>query len=705
MTHRAPSDAIRQLLDEGKHVLVRGHTPPDALSSPAVVRTSADENHTLGVLEVARLAVGRALGERESTHRRDDLRMRIIGEHWGPTTDLSFLDACNRLRQGIDGSALLIDDADAMDPDSADALATILQRGELELPLALCASGPMPAPLETAFDALVEAGRAGVIEAGSDTDTVRLEEIAWRDRRILRAAAVLGREIFAPELAKLLETSTLEVVEAMQRAADAGAPIADRGDAHFGLPQAWVEAIRAQTLPSLRQLWHRRLAAVLAPRAAAVPAPTIHFEPAPPTDPEVFEPAPDAAEISIAGSDHIDLERAAPPSDQARRNAPREREPSHRRSRPDRARAAAHFDAAGDHHAAAEAMLEASLQALASGDAKRAQRLAAVAGEQASALPPSEARDRLIARSRLREGEVLWYGAAAGGNFTLDAALEKLAEAAELLPANASHERAQLAHAIAGVCFERGDLRSLERALVELVDTSHALLEAGEARAAARLMNDQAAVYLRAGDPVRAVHLLRKSRQVFEEIVRDDPADRIAGRALAETEHLHARLPLHARVRPGRERDAYDMALGHAQAAESLYRQLDDATELARVWETMGRLEIARGETTAALDRLMRALRAQRRHGDLLGLARTTAALADVLRSAGRSVDALAVLSDSVASNIEKGSPLGLAYNQRALRTLAPDLPASVDEQLEALRETMARAAARFGRVSLPPLA
>ena len=179
----------------------------------------------------------------------------------------------------------------------------------------------------------------------------------------------------------------------------------------------------------------------------------------------------------------------------------------------------------------------------------------------------------------------------------------------------------------------------------------------------------------------------------------------MAGRALAETEHLHARLPLHAQVRPGREQDAFDMALRHARVAESLYRQLDDPTELARVWETMGRLEIARGEKTAAPDRLMLALRSQRRLGDLLGLARTTAALSDVLRGAGRSVDALAVLTDSVASNIEKGSPLGLAYNQRALTALAPHLPDSVAERVEALRETMTRAAARFGRVSLPPLA
>jgi hypothetical protein len=69
------------------------------------------------------------------------------------------------------------------------------------------------------------------------------------------------------------------------------------------------------------------------------------------------------------------------------------------------------------------------------------------------------------------------------------------------------------------------------------------LLEADEAGLAVRLLNDQAAIYVRLGDPVRATHLLEKSRELFEERLRTNAEDAVALEDLAETHHLLARLP------------------------------------------------------------------------------------------------------------------------------------------------------------------
>ena len=60
--------------------------------------------------------------------------------------------------------------------------------------------------------------------------------------------------------------------------------------------------------------------------------------------------------------------------------------------------------------------------------------------------------------------------------------------------------RAEVSTQIAGVCYELGDPASLDRALAELTEASRLLLGAGDATGAARLLNDQAAVYVRMGD-------------------------------------------------------------------------------------------------------------------------------------------------------------------------------------------------------------
>ncbi|MFO0568106.1 MAG: tetratricopeptide repeat protein [Polyangiaceae bacterium] len=88
------------------------------------------------------------------------------------------------------------------------------------------------------------------------------------------------------------------------------------------------------------------------------------------------------------------------------------------------------------------------------------------------------------------------------------------------------------------------------------------------------------------------------------------------------------------------------------------------------MWETLGRLELARGNTRAAVERLLGAADVQQHVSDFIGLARTTAALADIALESGNPARAIELLESSIELNREKGSPLGLAFNRRALGSL-----------------------------------
>jgi hypothetical protein len=118
----------------------------------------------------------------------------------------------------------------------------------------------------------------------------------------------------------------------------------------------------------------------------------------------------------------------------------------------------------------------------------------------------------------------------------------------------------------------------------------------------------------------------------------------------------------------------------------------------------MGRLELRKGRFDRARERLTAAVEVEEAIGDLVGLARSTAALSELLAAGGRVDDALAVLSDSVALNFEKGSPIGLAFNRRALAALER-LAGSSRESVALLDEVRGRleAAERvLGRMKLP---
>lgn len=387
---------------------------------------------------------------------------------------------------------------------------------------------------------------------------------------------------------------------------------------------------------------------------------------------------------------------SAPPA----RPNPRPFEPRHRTTADNPARASEHLFESGDFAMAAERALLAANKAASLGAHAQAEAFARRALEAAIGLPDSEAGRRLRTRALIQLGRLRLEGYAPTSTFDLTSALQPLESAKRALTKEDSPDDfATVAQLLAAVHCERGDLESLEKALAELSETSRTLLDDGHALQAARLLNDQAAVYMKMGDPVRAVALLSQSRKVFD----DRPEDTVTIREIAETDHLTSKIPLHVAAKPGHEDDALSRALDHALAAKQGYEKLRDLFMHGRVLETMGRLQLRRGKVEQALLHFQAALGEQQRLMDLVGLARTTAGLSDALIAAERPEEALAVLSDSVALNHQKGSTVGIAFNRRAFEAIASGL--GTHRSLPVVEEVRSRlevAEAELGAVHLP---
>lgn len=350
----------------------------------------------------------------------------------------------------------------------------------------------------------------------------------------------------------------------------------------------------------------------------------------------------------------------------------------------DKVRAAEHMRLAGDFESAAAHLCEAARAAGEAGAPQAAVQHASAALALLEVLPAGVRRQRLKARALLELGRVQWQAPGFEHGFTLAQARVTLESArAELDPDAPLELVVDLAQALAGVHFDLGDGPSLARAQAELEEAGRRLQAEGDAIGAAALFNDQAAVLIRMGAAKQALRLLRASRAVFDARVQVDPG---ALRELADSEHLFAQLPLHARMQLGREEEGYAVGLDHALAAERLLRELGDARELARVWETIGRLELKRLRIDEARRRLEAAYDAQSQLGDLTGLAQTTEFLSEVLGWCGLNAEAVALLRDSVVHNRDKGSPYGLQSNRRALAALSARF-ARLPERAEGLRE------------------
>jgi tetratricopeptide (TPR) repeat protein len=664
------------------------------------------------------------------------------------------VEACNRLAERTNGGAVLVFEAiDAADTATVETLTHILRRsGWLRLPLLLTVHGPLQGPVAELINLMHQTSRdGGIIEieaeppTGATSDTFAWTALPPDVLRVLRAGSVCGTTFDAEVIGRLLDEPLGSVLERLQRAADAEVPLADRGEGRFSLPPNAIAALQNRILPSLLSFWHARLGELLrgarlvgstaAPMhseegmlgdepSSAAPAPissqTDQRVDMPTADLHAPRPAANYAELFEPGGSpeppHQAVQEAATSAGADIRPQPVTPPWSTGGSAPtshtlaDQTRAAAHLQAAGRTEAAVEQYLAAVREAASHGDARRAYNLAVQALQVLDELPTSPRRALLRTQLLLESGRLQWHGALVGAPFTLQEALRSLEAARSSLPDEAPPDIVgELAATTTGVCYDLGDLDSLQHALAELTEVSRRLLAAGEPLLAARLLNDQAAVYVRLGDPVRAIHLLEESRKLFEGRLRAQPDEAVAVEELAETHHLLARLSLHAPVRPGREADAYAISLEHAQAAEQAYQRFGQHLPLARVWETMGRLELQRGQFAAAQERLSAALTLQRQLGDVIGLARSTAALADMYGSMGRLEEALALLADSITLNLEKGSPMGLAVNRRALEVIAHTAAQAQSPAAEQLRNAVAEVERRLvqaetvlGRVELP---
>ena len=348
------------------------------------------------------------------------------------------------------------------------------------------------------------------------------------------------------------------------------------------------------------------------------------------------------------------------------------------------------LDAAGAERAAGQ-LVEAARRSRGYGAAAAAQ--LEEAGALLAGLPATPARRVLAVRALMETGRLLWVGE--GEGYTLAAARARLETARSMLDADAPLAvRVELEALIGWVNYDLGDGDGLRRSL-EALEGACAMLEtAGQDRAAAELLNDRAAVHIRLGEPAAALALLHGSRAAFSAL-GDSPVVRIE---LAETDHLLARLPLSVPAPAGEESEALESALGHALSAALVYADLGMHREQARVKETVGRLQCALGDLEAARNELSEAFHTQRSHQDLLGLARTSGALAEVLGASGAYREALAMLRHSIVLNRDKGAPRGLAYNRRALDALvAATADGALRDEVAELAAELADAEVRWG--------
>jgi len=674
----------------------------------------------LGGAEASWLGDGASALDEELT-----LRRRLLDDAPEPLQRQALLRSLNRLATASDRpAALALDAVEDADPATVSFLAALLERPEqLRTPLVLgFRTGEPPEPAARLI-ALVDAGgvvRSGRRSAGTDI-SIDAQALPWEIRRTLRACAVTGPTFDVALVAALLGASPLVVLEHLQSARDLGVHLDDAGDGRLRMDPAMAAALTRGLLPSLSAAWHSRLAELL----EQLPADDDGSDDAEPTqrDPGA---APAAAERDASG-------RPAPTTDAGPRDGdgapaapgvgPREPGPAetvgvgrgeasgraHPRYevRADPARAAHHHQAAGQTEPAIARLRASAREAASLGAYPQAIEYVRKADALARALPVGRGRDHLRAAVLLEAARIQWLGAGPERTYRLSDALETLDEARALAGDDAPAKLgAELLQASAGVLYEMGDPASLERALDELAAASRRLQADGQPLAAARLLNDQAAVWVRLGDPVRANRLLQQSRGAFEAHAARSPE---AAAELAETDHLLARLVLHVHPRPGREGDAAEVALRHARAALDAYQRLGDDRLMGRVLETIARLHLERGDGEAAVSHLERAAAIQERLADGLGLARTAEAFAQAMSLLGRPADALAVLGQSVAMNLDKGSALGLAYNRRCLDTLiARADPAWRQVLIGKARHLLARieeGQARYGAATLHPRA
>ncbi len=337
---------------------------------------------------------------------------------------------------------------------------------------------------------------------------------------------------------------------------------------------------------------------------------------------------------------------------------------------------------------AVRAYLDAAEQALGAGASREALAFADTARELCAELSDPEPARRWSARTLRTQARVLWAVAGSedrpGHTVTLGEALQTAAAAhAALTPEDPVTERAEALVLLAGIHGMIGDRDSLAAALRELAQATRALVQAGEVLPAAALLNDQAAIWMRSGDPVRAAHLLQEAGRLFT-----SEGTTVAHRLEhAETQHLLARLALYTPARPGQEDDALARAVAHCEEAIETLRSLGQVRLEARVRETRGRLLGRQGLFDEAMGELLAMWHVLEDLGDAEGMARVAGALSEVLVEVDEPKRALDVLSRSIDLNRRIGARRGLEANRAALDTLVGrlrgDTPPALQERLD----------------------
>ncbi len=628
-------DRVAARIECARPLAMVGAAPPRLPPDRIEIRVACDSpGGPLGPLRAARRRADDLLGTRLplldlATDRvRAGLRRTLLGEATPGDDPDGLLEAFNHLADTTP-AVLVLDAIDAADPTTLDVLGRWFQSpGRLRLPLILVArraDGGAAAELLASLRRVE--GNDAVITAADAPPPAALPDLPTEVRRVLRAGALAGDAFDAATVGALLGLPPEAVLGALQVAADAGVALEDDGDARFRLTHADRDALLSGLLPSLARAWNLRLARLLAPAEASPPPP-----------PPARSPAPDSG------------------------------------------RAAQHLADAGAWPQAIDHLLAAAGEAAQVGAPTQAVRYVRQAIDALDNLPHSGARrhKRIELLAELARYQAASVGP--GHDFTLEGALATIEQAQAMGGADdAPSLRARVAQVHAQVLFDIGTTEALDAALALLTEAARALEGAGQPVEAARLFNDQAAVWVRLGDPVRAHGLLEASRQVFEARAAEDDEARFE---LAETDHLIARLPLHAEARPGRAADAVRVGLEHATRAAEAYAELGLERERARAWETMGRLELLRRAPAEALTWFERALNVQQQAGDVLGLAASVEGAARALGELGRYDEALSLLGDSLTLNVRKGSRRGVALLQRTLDALVSAMPVATREQL-----------------------
>ncbi len=491
----------------------------------------------------------------------------------------------------------------------------------------------------------------------------------------LRAFAVADDGVTVDQVAAALGLETVRVLERVQQAADAGVPIVDDGDGHVRLPDSLRAGLRGSVLPSLMTAWRARFAAadprhaVSAPEGAAgamdtprtsmvtVATPRATLEDDPHVNRELprthASQGPHAAALSALVSRSPEPGHASRPPPGQTPATPREAEAAF---------------ASGDVESTVSRLLEAARASARTGAGEQAAQQVHSALAVLAEAPDNDARRLTRIAALIELGTVEARLTGPSPEFTLTRAVDTLRAALEMLaPDDPPALRVQLVTALSDALVDIGSEAALGDALNILAKSTRALAERGFAREASRLLDDAAVVQMRLGSFVAAQKLLAQARETFD-APRDGDVESIT--EAAAIEHRSARLALHAPHVPGTERQALVTAARHARGAEAMFTQVGDDRERARVTETLGRIELRLGNADAAAELLWRALDVQEALGDAIGLARTTEALAETLAVAGRFPEAIAVLSDSITLNLEKASPVGIAFDRHVLRAI-----------------------------------